>query len=316
MTAIPIYNAPLKLRCGELLVSQSQIRAVGEADAFREVTSTCTGGELRGRGPDERAQNTGNNVGKSHCAAGIGDNQRRRGGVAETMPPRGQWFGAWVRTSEKAGVTPREVDGVPPRERVTPTTVQRDPGTWRSRSRGRDPDSMPGSLVRHVPWRTHDQSCYRWGVRAPSLKFPGGSAGSQGKAGPPNRTREIRPSGMTTEAVGIVDHGGTVKPPRTSKEWGLDTPPPKVGAPTIYPNLVFGVRCPAKVLGSCPELSIAHRASGPYVDPMRRILDDWRRGDDYGLLNYTSYWFPISARWNPVWVCTPARWGGCRDRGC
>lgn len=56
-------------------------RAVGEADASREVTSMCTGGELPGRGPDERAQNTGNNVGKVHLPAGIGDNLQGRGGI-------------------------------------------------------------------------------------------------------------------------------------------------------------------------------------------------------------------------------------------
>jgi hypothetical protein len=32
-----------------------------------------------------------------------------------------------------------------------------------------------------------------------------------------NRTREIRPSGMTTEASGNVGHGGNVNPPRNRK---------------------------------------------------------------------------------------------------
>jgi hypothetical protein len=42
-----------------------------------------------------------------------------------------------------------------------------------------------------------------------------------------NRTREIRPSGMTTGASGNVDHGGNVNPPRNRKG-GAGNPPPTV----------------------------------------------------------------------------------------
>ena len=40
-----------------------------------------------------------------------------------------------------------------------------------------------------------------------------------------NRTREIRPSGMTTGASGNVGHGGNVNPPRNRKG-GAGNPPP------------------------------------------------------------------------------------------
>ncbi len=49
--------------------------------------------------------------------------------------------------------------------------------------------------------------------------------GRRGIARVTNRTREIRPSGMTMGACGNVDHGGTVNPPRNRKS-GTGNPPP------------------------------------------------------------------------------------------
>jgi hypothetical protein len=71
----------LKLHLRGVFGEPIPTRAVGEADASWEATSTCTGREPRGRGPDEWAQNTGNNVGKVHLPAGIGDNLHGRGGI-------------------------------------------------------------------------------------------------------------------------------------------------------------------------------------------------------------------------------------------
>ena len=124
-------------------------------------------------------------------------------------------------------------------DRVTPVAVQRSSGTWRSRCLERVPDTDPGHPVPRAPWRVCCQSCCWRGACAPSLKLPSCSAGQRRKAKPPNRTREIRPSGMTTGAVGNVSNDGIVKPPRISKERGSGYPPSKVGAPTIYPNRVL-----------------------------------------------------------------------------
>ena len=49
--------------------------------------------------------------------------------------------------------------------------------------------------------------------------------GRQGRARVANRTREIRPSGMTEGACGNVGHGGNVNPPRNRKS-GAGNPPP------------------------------------------------------------------------------------------
>ena len=54
-----------------------------------------------------------------------------------------------------------------------------------------------------------------------------------------NRTREIRPSGMTTEALGNVGHGGIVTPPATERA-GLGTLHLPLSAPEIYPNIKSG----------------------------------------------------------------------------
>ena len=102
-------------------------------------------------------------------------------------------------------------------DRVTPVAVQRSSGTWRSRCLERVPDTDPGHPVPRAPWRVCCQSCCWRGACAPSLKLPSCSAGQRRKAKPPNRTREIRPSGMTTGAVGNVSNDGIVKPPRISK---------------------------------------------------------------------------------------------------
>ena len=59
-----------------------------------------------------------------------------------------------------------------------------------------------------------------------------------GKAKVANRTREIRPCGMTRGACGNVDHGGTRHPPCLSTEQVLETLHLKLCAPQFYPDWV------------------------------------------------------------------------------
>jgi len=108
-------------------------------------------------------------------------------------------------------------------DRVTPVAVQRSPGTWRSRCLERVLVTVPGQPVTRAAWRVCGTSRHRRGVCAPTLKPLRSGAELRRKAKPPNRTREIRPSGMTTGAVGNISHGGIVKPPRNRKSGDLDT---------------------------------------------------------------------------------------------
>ena len=226
MTAVPKSNTPSKLHCGELPVSQSQHRAVGEADAFREETSKCTGGELRDTGPGDHTRNTGNNIGKDHLPAGTGDDLQRREGIGTTEAVARVlvWrMGSYERVRGRND----------PRSGWNTTTT-----VGNAQCRAKEPwdlaamvgkqvrDTVPGTPVNDTPWRVRCQSRDWRGVCAPTLEPPSLDAGRWRKARPPNRTRETRPSGMTTEAAGTIGYGGIVKPPRVSKERGAGYPPP------------------------------------------------------------------------------------------
>src|SRR5215831_8817943 len=69
-----------------------------------------------------------------------------------------------------------------------------------------------------------------------AFKLPPSWEGPVGKAKVANRTREIRPCGMTRGACGNVDHGGTRHPPCISKEQVLETLHLKLCAPQFYPD--------------------------------------------------------------------------------
>jgi len=73
------------------------------------------------------------------------------------------------------------------------------------------------------------------GVGVLARAFRSGGEGASGTVLVANRTREIRPSGMTRGACGNVARGAGLRP--ITKV--LDKPPdPKVHAPWIYPNLI------------------------------------------------------------------------------
>src|SRR5215831_19358442 len=74
------------------------------------------------------------------------------------------------------------------------------------------------------------------GVDESAFKLPSSWEGPVGTAKVANRTREIRPCGMTRGACGNVDQGGTRHPPRVSKERVLETLHLKLCAPQFYPN--------------------------------------------------------------------------------
>lgn len=76
----PRNNVPVEVALWGFPVSRAP-GLLGEADASWVETSMCTRGELRGKGPGDRVRSTGNNVGKDHLPAGIGDNLRRQGGL-------------------------------------------------------------------------------------------------------------------------------------------------------------------------------------------------------------------------------------------
>ena len=228
MTAVPKIKALSKLHCREHPVSQAHLALVGEADASWGETSECTRREPRDRGPDERSRNTGNNVGKDHLPAGIGDNLRRRGGIGRTEAAARvlvRRMGSYERASGgnalRGGRSATTV-------RATPVAVRRSPGTWWSRCLERVPDADPARPVSRAAWRGCCQSRTWRGVCEPTLEPPRCGAGQRRKARPPNRTRENRPSGMTTEAPGNVTHGGTVNPPGNRK--GRSGNPPPTGA--------------------------------------------------------------------------------------
>jgi hypothetical protein len=73
-----------------------------------------------------------------------------------------------------------------------------------------------------------------------------------------NRTREIRPSGMTTGASGNVDHGGNVNPPRNRKG-GAGNPPPTVARARDL-SRPFGTGFAAMRRGKKREGGISDRA--------------------------------------------------------
>src|SRR5262249_57137551 len=77
-----------------------------------------------------------------------------------------------------------------------------------------------------------------------AFKLPPSWEGPVGTAKVANRTREIRPCGMTRGACGNVDHGGTRNPPRVSKERVLETLRLQLCAPQIYPDWVRCGECP------------------------------------------------------------------------
>jgi hypothetical protein len=215
-----------KLHCGECPVSRSRV-LWREADASWEETSMYTGREQRGRGPDAFTQNTGNNVGKGHLPAGLGDNLQGRCGIGQPKPLRGLWSGAWAHMSEKEGVTPFEVDGA--------TTA-----SGNTRSRAKEPWDLAATVWTRTrkgsasaPWRVCRQSCSWRGVCEPTLEPPACDAGRWRKAKPPNRTRENRPSGMTTGARGNVTGGRTANPPRSSIAEDSIWPAPPVRASRI-----------------------------------------------------------------------------------
>src|SRR6266478_8842390 len=74
------------------------------------------------------------------------------------------------------------------------------------------------------------------GVDESAFKLQSSWEGPVGTAKVANRTREIRPCGMTRGACGNVDHGGTRHPPCISKEQVLETLHLKLCAPQFYPD--------------------------------------------------------------------------------
>src|SRR5215471_18823269 len=80
-----------------------------------------------------------------------------------------------------------------------------------------------------------------------AFKLPPSWEGPVGKAKVANRTREIRPCGMTRGACGNVDQGGTRHPPRVTKERVLETLHLKLCAPQIYPDQTPMAMVPALV---------------------------------------------------------------------
>ena len=204
----PEIECTAKLPCGEKSGGKQSATCLREAVIAREETSKCTGRPPRGRGPGDQGRCAGNNVGKSHLPAGIGDNLQRPGGIGipEATGRDLAWrMGSYER--ERGGNSPRGGRSATTAW-VTPTAVRRSPGTWRPRFLERVPDTDPGQPVHRAAWRVCCQSRNRRGVCEPTLELPGGDAGRWRKARPPNRTRENRPSGMTTEASGNVTLGG------------------------------------------------------------------------------------------------------------
>ncbi len=134
-----------------------------------------------GKGPSSSARNADNNARKCHLPAGIGDNQQGPRGGGNPMTLGGFWHGAWAHTSEKEGVTPLEVDDVPPWDRITPGPRRRSPRTWWPR-RSDGPRAQYRNLVHgREAWRAMDQSHSGRGVCAPTLKLPRWDAGFKGK---------------------------------------------------------------------------------------------------------------------------------------
>jgi hypothetical protein len=213
MTAAPKIELPVEVALRGYSVSQAT-PLDGETDAFWEETSRCTGGKLRGTGPGHLGRSTGNNVGKGHLPAGIGDNLQRCGGIGTTE--------AAARVMvRRMGSYERASGGNSPRGGRRATTV---PGN--ARGRAKEPWDLavsarvkalgtdPGLPVHLMPERVCRTRPNRRGVCAPTLESPGCTAGRRRKARPPNRTRGIRPSGMTTGARGNVAGGRTANPPR------------------------------------------------------------------------------------------------------
>jgi hypothetical protein len=201
MTAAPKSTIPADVACGGIFTSQARPHW-GEADVSWEETGRSTRGSWRGTGPSSSTRINENNVGKDHLPAGIGDNLRRRSGIGTTeAAARVLVWRMGSYEQERGGNSLRGGRSTTPCPGNT-RYGQRSPGTWRSRLLSRIRGTDPGQPVPSVPRRVCCQSHDRRGVCEPTLKPPGWDAGQWRKAKPPNRNREIRPSGMTTGASG------------------------------------------------------------------------------------------------------------------
>ena len=119
---------------------------------------------------------------------------------------------------------------------VTPGGGQRGSRPCDGHASGTAQDVEPDKLVTAVRCRASGQTMRVRGGYESAFKLPPSWEGPVGTAKVANRTREIRPCGMTRGACGNVDHGGTRNPPRVSKERVLETLRLQLCAPQIYPD--------------------------------------------------------------------------------
>jgi hypothetical protein len=184
-----------------------------------EVTDKCTSGIHRGRDPDTHRRTSGDNVGKGHCPAGADSNLLRP--VEPDCIKVGRRVVVWRMSPDERG---RAGNAAPGSQEVTHAAEARGGkgalGTWWATNGGHQRDS--------VPYEGDDpSSCRARGIirgpveaRESALYSPFCEEGPLG-TGPlglstmvANRTREIRPSGITTGAWGIVRKGSRIEAQR------------------------------------------------------------------------------------------------------
>jgi hypothetical protein len=211
MTAVPKYKSSLKLHRGGSLTSRAHFAHLGETEASWEETSVCTGRESRDRGPGHLVRSTGNNIGKDHFPAGIGDNLQGPGGIGTTEAAGRDLV--WRMSSYERGRGSNVPRGGQRATTVRARTRRRAKELWdwtvmiSEQALGSEPGYTCVSL-------DHGESAVK--VRSGTvyasqrLSFSGCDEGPWRIVQPPNRTRGIRPSGMTTGAPGTVTLGGVV----------------------------------------------------------------------------------------------------------
>jgi hypothetical protein len=177
-----------------------------------EVTDKGTSGIHRGMDPDTHGKTSRDNVGKGHGPAGADSNLLRS--VEPDCIKVGRRVVVWRMSLYERG---RAGNAAPGSQEVTHAAEARGGkgalGTWWATNGGHRGDTVPNdgdiplSCRASGITRGHDEVC----VSALYSSFHGEDPLGTGPLGlgtmVANRTREIRPSGMTKGACGIVSYG-------------------------------------------------------------------------------------------------------------
>jgi len=173
-----------------------------EADVCWEETGMSTSRSWRGTGPSTYAK-------IAEITSGSTNFQQ---GLAATCkdPPYRERLLSWQEDfggahepigAMKAWVTPAEAVLDTAAVQVTPAQRKGALGKWRALSSlGHHLDSEPGSGVEFKGCRAGGITTHPRGACGRALKLRGGWEGPLGKAAAANRTREIRPSGLSPAA--------------------------------------------------------------------------------------------------------------------